>query len=273
MFSDSDVEQIISLVRYFDEVHSTEFVSPKPMKATIEQLATISVFTQLQAEQLATLQPHTTVHTYQTGEIISHEGDRLPPRLYALIDGLLRVSKTATSGKETILRTLANGDIFAAPALLGNGIAPATVIAESQAQVLMVDREALLTVIQSHPEIALKMMAVFNQRLQQLHEMVHGLVSERAIVRMARFIQQSAGESNLKVAEQGACLRLQLSYYEIARSIGITYEECVRLFKQLQSVVSYSRGGKITILDWAGLEAIANGTTEPSVIAPKLPAK
>lgn len=232
------------------------------MKATVEQLASISVLTQLQPDQLTSLQPHTTVRVYQTGEIVSHEGDRLPSRLYALINGLLRVSKTATSGKETILRTLANGDIFAAPALFGNGIAPATVIAESEAHVLMVDREALLAVIQANPDIALKMMAVFNQRLQQLHEMVHGLVSERAIVRLARFIQYSAGEPNTQISEQGACLRLPLSYYEIARSIGITYEECVRLFKQLHSVIAYSRGGKITILDWTGLEAIAHGTAD-----------
>src|SRR4028119_456036 len=186
------------------------------MKATVEQLASISVFTQLQPEQLASLQPHTVVKTYQRGEIVSYEGDRLPPRLYALINGLLRVSKTATSGKQTILRTLAGGDIFAVPALFGNGIAPATVSAESEAQVLMVDRVALLAVIQANPEIALKMMAVFNQRLQQLHEMVHGLVSERALVRLARFIQYSAGEPGTQIGGQGACLRLQLSYYEIA---------------------------------------------------------
>lgn len=228
------------------------------MKATVEQLASISVFTQLQPEQLLSLQPYTTVQTYQSGEIVSHEGDRLPPRLYALISGLLRVSKTANSGKETILRTLSAGDIFAAPAIFGNGIAPATVVAETEVQVLTVDRAALLTVIQANPEIALKMMAVFNQRLQQLHEMVHGLVSERAIVRLARFIQYSAGESGTRIAGQGACLRFQLSYYEIARSIGIIYEECVRLFKQLRSAVSYSRGGKITILDWKELDAIAH---------------
>ncbi|MCD8486931.1 Crp/Fnr family transcriptional regulator [Geitlerinema calcuttense] len=230
------------------------------MKATLDQLASISIFTQLQPEQLTRLQPHSVVQTYQTGEIISHEGDRLSPRLYALIAGLLRVSKTASNGKETILRTLANGDIFAAPALFGNAIAPATVIAESEVQVLMVDRVALLAAIQENPEIALQMMAVFNQRLQQLHEMVHGLVSERAIVRLARLIQYAAGVPGMQVSQQGICLRQPLSYYEIARSIGITYEECVRLFKQLKPIVSYRRGGKITILDWEGLEAIARGS-------------
>jgi len=232
------------------------------MKATVEQLASISVFTQLQPEQLSSLQPYTSVHTYQQGEIVSHEGDRLPARLYALITGLLRVSKTATTGKETILRSLFPGDIFAAPALFGNGIAPATVIAEERAQILMVEREALLAVIQDSPDIALKMMAVFNHRLQQLHEMVHGLVSERAIVRIARLLQSVVTEQDIEPNHEPIYLRQSLSYYEIARSIGITYEECVRLFKQLQSIVSYSRGGHIIITDWEKLEAIAHGTLE-----------
>lgn len=227
-------------------------------KATVEQLATIALFSQLQPDQLASLQPYTSVQSYQAGETVTYEGDRLPPRLYALVSGLLRVTKIATSGKETILRTLASGDIFAAPALFGNGIAPATVIAERESLVLKVDRDALLAAIQANPEIALKMMAVFNQRLQQLHETVHGLISERAIVRLTRFLQAAAAEPGTHVKGQ-ACLRLPLSYYEIARSIGITYEECVRLFKQLDAIASYSRGGKITLLDWAALEEISAG--------------
>jgi hypothetical protein len=54
-------------------------------------------------------------------------------------------------------------------------------------------------------------------------------------------------------------LRSPLPYYQIARSIGITYEECVRLFKPIQAIVHYSRGGKILILDQGKLEAIAQG--------------
>lgn len=236
-------------------------------QASVEQLAAVAIFAQLQPDQLASLQPHSRIQPFQTGEIVNHEGDRLPARLYALIQGSLRVAKLASSGKETILRTLSRGDIFAAPALFGNGIAPATVTAEAPSVVLMVDREALLTVIQSHPEIALQMMAFFNQRLQQLHETVHGLVSERALVRLARFIQDAAYREG-DITEPPFCLRASLSYYEIARSIGITYEECVRLFKQIQSTVAYSRGGKVTVLDWQQLAAIAQGTTESSVIAP-----
>jgi CRP-like cAMP-binding protein len=239
------------------------------MQATLEQLALISVFANLTAPEWVDLQPHTRIQPYAQGEIVMHERDRLPAQLYALLSGTLQVTKTALTGKETILRTLAAGEIFAAPALLGDGIAPATVTALQDAQVLTIDRDALLTAIQRNPQIALKIMVVFNQRLQQLHEVVHGLVSERAIVRLARLIQYAALEQGTENNTEGVCLRVPMPYYQIARSIGITYEECVRLFKQLQGIVSYHRGGKITILDGEGLEAIAAGkgdrTPDPSL--------
>ncbi|MEG4945393.1 hypothetical protein QUA82_10650 [Microcoleus sp. F8-D3] len=59
-------------------------------------------------------------------------------------------------------------------------------------EVLTTEREVLLAAIRENPEIALRILAVFNQRLQQLYETVHGLVSERAIVLLTRFIHYFA---------------------------------------------------------------------------------
>lgn len=229
------------------------------MKATVEQIAEIWIFDSLNQTELERLQNHTEIRAYRQGEVVMYEGDRIPEKLYTLLSGSLRVAKTAAAGKETILRTLSEGDIFAAPALLGNAIAPATVTAESDVRVLTINREVLLAAIAENPEIALRILTVFNQRLQLLHETVHGLVSERAIVRLARFIHYFAVEEGTKIAENSVCLEKRFPYYQIARSIGITYEECVRLFKKLKPVLSYSRGGKITVLDWKQLEAIASG--------------
>jgi CRP-like cAMP-binding protein len=227
--------------------------------ASVEQLSRIHIFSSLHPQELVPMQPYSWVQSYLQDEVIMHEGDVLPQRLYAVLTGSIRVTRTGTTGKETILRTLTAGEIFAAPALLGDGMAPATVTAKVDCQVLMVGRDALLNAIQATPEIALRMLSVFNQRLQQLHDNVHGLISERAIARLARYIQQAANHHGTETTLQGNSLRSPLPYYQIARSIGITYEECVRLFKQLQSVVDYRRGGKITVLDWQKLESIAAG--------------
>ncbi|WP_442944227.1 Crp/Fnr family transcriptional regulator [Nostoc sp.] len=165
------------------------------MQASLEQLSQIIVFAGLETADKVNLQPYTQVQRHRKGEIILHESDVLPAKLYAVVSGSIQVTKTATTGKETILRALAAGEIFAAPALLGNGISPATITAESDCQILTVERDALLKAIGQNPEIALRMLMIFNSRIQQLHETVHGLVSERAIVRLARLIEYFAAES------------------------------------------------------------------------------
>ncbi|MCC5644091.1 Crp/Fnr family transcriptional regulator [Nostoc sp. CHAB 5824] len=225
------------------------------MQASLEQLSQIIVFAGLETADKVSLQPYTQVQRHRKGEIIFHEGDRLPAKLYAVVNGSIQVTKTATTGKETILRALATGEIFAAPALLGNGISPATVTVESDCEILTVERDALLKAIGQNPEIALRMLTVFNSRIQQLHETVHGLISERAIVRLAKLIQYFAAESGTESTSQGKFLKVKLSYYRMARSSGITYEECVRLIKSLKSVIAYRRGGTIMILDAEKLDA------------------
>lgn len=231
------------------------------MQVTIEQLRQISLFSGLDLDQLVKLRTHAVVKQYLQKEIILHEGDRLPAKLFAVLGGRIEIKKTAATGKETILRMLPAGELFAAPALFGDGVAPATVVAEQDCQILTIERTILLEMIQNTPELALQIIAVLTERLQLLHQVVHGLASERAIVRLAQFIQAAAIAEGTDVTEHGLQLRSRLPYYQIARSIGITYEECVRLFKQIQAVVIYHRGGKILVLDQMKLDAIANGQT------------
>jgi CRP/FNR family transcriptional regulator, cyclic AMP receptor protein len=186
----------------------------------------------------------------------------LSPQLYTLIQGTLRLTRIGTSGKETLLRTLLPNEIFAAPALFGDAIAPATVMATIESQVLTIDRAALLQQIRQTPELAFRILEIYNQRLQQMHQTIHALVSESAIVRLANLLQRHVTESGTVRVVQGEQLNLKLSHYQIARSIGISYEEYVRLLSQIKTVVSYQRGGKIVVLELESLDAIADGTID-----------
>jgi CRP/FNR family transcriptional regulator, cyclic AMP receptor protein len=234
-------------------------VGDEIMQVTSAYLQQISIFSKLEVEQLAYLQAHATIQSYLRTEIILHEGDRLPSKLFAVLKGNIQIKKTSTTGKETLLRSLPAGEIFAAPSLFGDGVAPATVVAEQDCDILTVERLALLNLIQQTPEVAFQIIITLTERLQTLHSRMHGVVSERAIVRLAQFIHAAAIADGTDQTEQGLQLRSCLSYYQIARSIGITYEECVRLFKQIQSVVRYHRGGTILVLDPERLHEIAQG--------------
>ncbi|MGK7915013.1 MAG: Crp/Fnr family transcriptional regulator [Prochloraceae cyanobacterium] len=228
--------------------------------SSIAQLKQISIFQDLATTQLESLISYSYVREYQQDEIIMQEGDRLPQQLHAVIAGILEIKKTAASGKETLVRLIRAGELFAAPAIFGNGISPATVICQVESQILTIDREALLKAISHSPEISLRILEVFNQRLQQLHNIVHGLISERAMVRLVKLIQYYNARDGIYSVAEGDLLNVKLPYYQIARSIGITYEECVRLFKKLKGIVIYKRGGKIIVKDWEKLEAVSKVT-------------
>ena len=228
--------------------------------SSIAQLKQISIFQDLATAQLESLVPYSYLREYQQNEIVIHEGSRLPQQLHALILGRLEIKKTAANGKETVLRFIPAGELFAAPAIFGNGISPATVICQVKSQILTIDREALLKVISQSPEISLKILEVFNERLQQLHNTVHGLISERAMVRLVRLIQYYRHRDGTHTETEGDCLNIKLPYHQIARSIGITYEECVRLFQKLKGIVIYKRGGKIIVKNWNKLELVSKQT-------------
>jgi len=83
------------------------------------QLRQIGIWADLGEAQLAALQSCARVRAYARHEFIMQEGDRLPRQLYTLLDGWLRVSKTSATGKETILRAIPPGELFAAPAMFG----------------------------------------------------------------------------------------------------------------------------------------------------------
>ncbi|MDY6939001.1 MAG: Crp/Fnr family transcriptional regulator [Cyanobacteriota bacterium] len=227
------------------------------MLASIEQLARVSVLQNLDTSSLARLQPNTRIKTYLKNEIVIHESERLSESLHVLIFGILQIKKNSPNGKETLIRLVLPGEIFAAPAIFGNGISPATAICEINSQVLTISRAALLDTIHQTPEVALRILETFDRRLQQLHGTLHGLISERAIVRLVRLIQYYADRYGMTAIDGKQRLNIKLPHQNIARSIGITYEECVRLFKKIDSVVEYKRGGSISIKDCDALENLA----------------
>lgn len=234
------------------------------MALDVAQLQKMTLFADLDVALLSQLTEHSRLTQYAPGEIVFQEEDELPACLHVLMSGRLQITKVADSGKETILRILKAEEVFAAPAIFGNGKAPATATAIVSITVLTIERQTLLDSFAKSPELALHLLGVFNQRLQRLHNQMHGMVSQRAIVRLVNYLKSMAEYVGADSVAGGEQLRSRLTYYQIARSIGITYEECVRLFKQLKPAATYRRGGIITICDRQQLEFLSAGCSPHS---------
>lgn len=223
--------------------------------SSISQLSKISIFQYVQIDDLEQLIPDSSICQYNEGEIVIREGEDIEPQLFALVEGNLQIKKTTPNGKESMIQ-LPPGEIFVPPALFGKGLAPATVMAKSNSLILIIKKEALLIVIGKNPEFAFRILQVFHERVTRFHSKMHSLISERAIVRLIKLIKEHKEHYGTQIVNNEQCLNSKISHYQMARTIGITYEECVRLFKQLKDAIIYKRGGQIIIKDWQKLEDI-----------------
>ena len=229
------------------------------MPVSVDCLTQLSILQDFKPDQLLSLCANARLQAYQSGETVFCEHDQLLPCLYILSSGSLHVARTARTGKEASFRTLRAGDIFAAPALVGNCVAPATVRAAINSEVLTIERSAFIAAIGQTPEIALRILSVYNQRLQKMHDLLYGMVCERAIVRLIKLVKQQALDYGTEKNRSGHdCLKQNLPYYQMACRVGISYEECVRLIHRLKPMLIYQRGGKICVSDWLALEQLCS---------------
>lgn len=226
------------------------------MPATLD-LARLDFFKGLEEAELRHLGSQARVRLCSSNEVLFHEGDPLEPALRILLSGGLEIRKSAASGKETVVRLIHPGEIFAMAALFDRKVAPGTVVSPGKSEILeirMTDIEAHLA---ENPTLAMKLLVAFAQRLRETQDALHAVVSERAKTRLAWLILRLLDREGGTESEQGVTLKTKLPHGTLSRMVGITYEECVRLIRewcQDPVILRYERGGIITVVDRQGLE-------------------
>jgi CRP-like cAMP-binding protein len=216
----------------------------------------LPIFANLDEAQVEALARISTMRAYERGACVFHEGEPLPPYFLVLVSGSLQIVKLAACGKESVMRLIPPGEPFAWAALLASGIAPASARAMSPLRVLYIPQDDMVALLTAQPRLALRLVALYGQRLHDLHEQLHAVISERARTRIARLILRF-------MAREGPALRTVLPHQVLARMAGITYEECVRIIGEwshaADPLLDYGRGGHIVVRNPAALAALAEG--------------
>jgi CRP-like cAMP-binding protein len=219
-------------------------------------ITALPIFSALGEPGIGSLARMATLRSYERGACVFHEGEVLPPFFTVLVTGSLQIVKQAACGKETVIRLIPKGEPFAWAALLASGVAPASARVMEASRVLYLPREELMGLMTAEPRLALRLVALYGERLHDLHEQLHAVISERARTRIARLILRF-------MAREGPRLQTALAHQVLARMAGITYEECVRIIGEWSHAASplldYGRGGRIVVRDAVALEALAEG--------------
>lgn len=102
------------------------------------------------------------------GEIVVKQGEA-GEDFYIVLRGTLEIVHSDGSGAEQVVNTVGEGGSFGEIALLGDGSArTATVRARTDAEVLVMGREAFMGILQSSPAARAEIEAKADERLQQL---------------------------------------------------------------------------------------------------------
>lgn len=118
---------------------------------TLRYLSAVSLFRDLPAAALQTLQKHTQEVSYLAGDVIIGEGDA-GNALYILIEGEA-IAKEIDSDPPVILGTIEKGGFFGEMALLGENVRSANVEAGTSCVLLRISHKAILRVADDFQEL------------------------------------------------------------------------------------------------------------------------
>jgi CRP/FNR family transcriptional regulator len=220
-----------------------------------DQIAAIPLFEGLPREQLKALAGICLLRTYRKGQLVFAEGDE-GTGFYIVQSGRVRIFKLSPeSGKEQILHMLGPGETFGEVAVFTGMGFPAFAEAQASSVLIFFPRVAFVALIRRDPSLALNMLAVLSRRLQKFARLIEDLSLKETPARLAAHLLYLGGKR--PDADE---ISLDLPKGQIAALLGTIPETLSRIMARMgrQGLIRL-RGSRISILDRAGLQAIASG--------------
>jgi CRP/FNR family transcriptional regulator, cyclic AMP receptor protein len=202
---------------------------------------------------LTALLPSLTEHTYQAGDQVVQQ-DAAGAALFLLVEGTLRVSRESLAGRERVLGFLYAPAVMGETAVLIGGERSATVTAVTEARLLMLYGDHLLTTMRQHPELIWNLARILAERVNTLNDelIASGISTEVNLAHVLRQIAQQQQQAGLDQPNL-----VPLSSHELTLRLSSSRETVSRLLRRLEQfglVRQTPRG--VLITDPARLEAL-----------------
>lgn len=183
-------------------------------------IETANVFSGLTGEQFARLGRSGQSATLPPKFTLFRQGDPAE-KCYLVQRGRLKLAKLNEAGKEAIIRYISAGEMTAAVALLKGRVYPVTAETVEATEVTGWDKPTFLRLLHAHPEIAVNMLDVVLERLDEVQQRYLELCSEGVEQRIARSLLRLMQRAGSRRAD-GILIELPLSRQSIADYSGTT---------------------------------------------------
>lgn len=193
---------------------------------------------------------------YLPGERIYTAGDPAE-RLFVVADGKVKLLQHAASGRSVLLDILTSGEFFGNLATLGVATYSDTAQAQTTTCALSIRSDDFRQVLDEHPGLALKTLAIMGERLSAANQRVLQLSSMPVEQRIAFTLLDLARKHGRKQAD-GLLIDVPLSRDDLAEMTGATPETTSRVMSQFHSRGVIESGRQwVAITDQQQLESLA----------------
>lgn len=213
------------------------------------------------AEELASLPIQQ--RALAAGEPLFHEGE--PCRaVYGVLHGRLAVSKAARGGRELCLEVFGPGEVVAVVAAIRNIALPATAKALEPTALLEVEAGAYRALVARHPELAVRCLLLFGERLQGAGEARLALATDPVDARLARVLLQ-LGEKFGAAIDGRVHLTKGFTRHALADLAGTTEESTIRVLTRWRKEgLVTDLQGRLVLERPAALRQLAGGVEAPA---------
>ncbi|MCX8107224.1 MAG: Crp/Fnr family transcriptional regulator [Verrucomicrobiae bacterium] len=221
--------------------------------AIIGALRACQLFAGLGAADLRSVARIAVVKRLDKGDYLFREGEKALG-FYVVQRGTINVHKIGAGGKELVIHLFRAGDSFAEAVVASEGGYPADARATEPSQVVLIPRNDFLLLLQSKPELALRMLASLSKRLRMMVALVTDLSLQSIETRVANWLLRRCPDPASKTPVN---VILPATKRLLAAELGTVSETLSRTLAKFRSRGLIKVHGRVvTVVEPAGLLAL-----------------
>ncbi|WP_300381628.1 Crp/Fnr family transcriptional regulator [Clostridium sp.] len=191
------------------------------------------------------------------GENLFLEGDKVS-KLFIISEGMVKLTKATTSGKEQIINILTVGDFLGESNILGETLkSNISAVAVKNTEICTISREDLKEILYINPTIALKLLSELNKRLVEIENLTSNLSNNNPESRICCMLLEFSDKYGKELGDKIE-INLPLNREEMANYCGIARETLSRKLTILESegIINILGNKKILINNINSLEEL-----------------
>lgn len=255
LLNNSQLNGIVIKIARSDDMEKCTCVSHDSCGHGTYCIDNIPIFLDLPFDVKESIMASSDHKNYKKGEIIFSPGDRFD-YLFIVNKGRVKLSKISAMGKEQILKILEVGDFVGELALFKDSELTNFAEAMEKTQICIIKSEKVREIIMQRPEIGLKFLAKYTERIQQSEVIIEQISLREVEQRIANYLVSEVEKNDIKIKNGEYVINLPVTKSVLSSMLGTTKETLSRKLSSLQEegFIRLEGHRKIIITDFESLE-------------------